>query len=160
MVRVVDAGVETPPPFIPACTVGALQENGRVPVFASDGRNVTAAALSTLGGNSGLDGEAGAQLCQAACHRGVGMSWLASRPGWGQLFYVRVPTLLPATPVPPGSPSLSYAGWSHLTQGFFFFLFGGGGIYSDPCVCPSQGRQEELIEGQNPLLLSPHPHNR
>ena len=44
----------------PVCTVGALQENGRVPVFASDGRNVTAAALSTLGGNSGLDGEAGA----------------------------------------------------------------------------------------------------
>ena len=44
----------------PVCTVGALQENGRVPVFASDGRNVTAAALSTLGGNSSLDGEAGA----------------------------------------------------------------------------------------------------
>ena len=101
--------------------MGALQKNGRVPVFASDGRNVTAAALSTLGGNSGLDGEAGVQLCQAACRRGVGMSWLASRPGWGQLFYVRLPTLLPATPVPPGSPSLSYACWSHLTQIFFFF---------------------------------------
>ena len=129
----------------PACTVGALQENGRVPVFASDGRNVTAAALSTLGGNSGLDGEAGAQLCQAACLRGVGMSWLASRPGWGQLLYVRLPTLLPATPVPPGSPSLSYAGWSQLAQ--VFFLFWGGGIYSDPCACPSQGWQGELIKG-------------
>lgn len=45
---------ELKPPLLrlPPRTLGALQQNGRVPVFASDGRNVTAAALSTLGGNS------------------------------------------------------------------------------------------------------------
>ncbi|CAO2593716.1 hypothetical protein LEMLEM_LOCUS7397 [Lemmus lemmus] len=38
-------------PTLPNLVSLIMAQNGRVPVFASDDRNVTAAALSTLGGN-------------------------------------------------------------------------------------------------------------
>lgn len=72
------------PPTSRTRTLGALHQNGRVPVFASDGRNVTAAAaLSTLGGNSvWLQELALSPAKLPAAGDWVGL--LANWPGWGQ----------------------------------------------------------------------------
>lgn len=89
---------EPHPPTSPARTLGALHQNGRVPVFASDGRNVTAAAaLSTLGGNSVWLQELAlspAKLPAAGCWVGPLASW----PGWGQPLCGFPPSCLSSIP--------------------------------------------------------------
>lgn len=84
---------ELHPPSSPAYTLGTLHQNGRVPVFASDGRNVTAAALSTLGNWVWLEELALSPAKLLAAGGWVGR--LASWPGWGQPLSVWVPTFLP-----------------------------------------------------------------
>lgn len=128
-----DFGVETPPLSSPACTVGALQKMEAEFLFLPlDGRNVTTAALSTLGVELGFDGEA-AQPAKLPAAEGVGMSWLASRPGTVS-FFIKVSSHLTAChSSTPGSPPLSQvlAGPTSLK---FFFLFGRRHLFRPLCL--------------------------
>lgn len=117
-----------PPPSSPARTLDALHQNGRVPVFASAGRNVTAAALSTLGGNSVWIEELALSPAKLPASGGWGRAaWPVVLAGVGLCAGSHLPA---ASLAPPGSPFLRCAGCSHLPQVFFFFFFfvgrGGG----------------------------------
>lgn len=124
----------------PARTLGALHQNGRVPVFASDGRNVTAAALSTLGGNSVWIEELAlspAKLPAAGAWGWAG--WPVGLAGVSLCLSVSVPTFLPLQS-PPHSLSFSCAPCSHP----LVFL---GSICSYPYACLAQGWQGEMTGG-------------
>lgn len=105
----------------PARTLGALHQNGRVPVFASDGRNVTAAALSTLGGNSVWIEELAlspAKLPAAGAWGWAG--WPVGLAGVSLCLSVSVPTFLPLQSPPPTPFPLAVL--LAPTPCFFFFF--------------------------------------
>lgn len=101
---------EPHPPTSPARTLVALHQNGRVPVFASDGRNVTAAAaLSTLGGNSVWLQELALSTAKLPA-AGVWVGRLANWPGWGQPLCGSPPSCLSAPQASPPSAVLKFLG--------------------------------------------------
>lgn len=99
-------GVQESDPRPPStvCTLGALHQNGRVPVFASEGRNVTAGALSTLGGNSVWIEELALSPAKLPAAGGWGWaSWPVSLAGVSLCLSGFPPSCLSSPQVPPPS---------------------------------------------------------